>query len=232
MIFVIFLNYRAPLKDSVSRGALRGYSMKRSLAVLFLLGFMLSSMYAFTLRPSWGFGRIHIGGLFQKSSAAQLSLTGTCFELSAHDANSGFGFEFSPFYFSGVTTSKKVALFLCNTGVYYNTLETVSTLCKLSPFATFHWMDVRNFRAYRFETGLEFLFTPSASPFSEWKFPLIFKILSLRGGMRLDNHAKISFFCEAGIDFSILLYGGALAAEKQAEKHYRDTAGMGKRASY
>lgn len=195
--------------------------MKRSLVAVFLFAFMLSSVHAFTLRPSWGFGRVHIGGLFQKSASPQLSLTGTCFEFSVHDADSGFGFEFSPFYFSGITTSEKISFFLCNTGVYYNTLETVSKLCKLSPFATFHWIDVRDLGAYCLETGLEFLFTPTVTPFSEWKFPLIFKILSLRSGIRLDNHARISFFCEAGIDFAVLIYGGARAAERQ----YGDTTG-------
>ena len=189
--------------------------MKRTLIGLFLLGYVISSLYAFTLNPSWSFGRAHVGGLFQKSSTPQLSLTATCFEFSVLDADSGFGFEFSPFYFSGINKSEKTGLFLCNTGFYYNTLERITKLCMLSPFIIFRWFDVRNFHAYRFETGVEFLFTPPASPFSEWRFPLIFKILSLRSGMRLDNQTQLSFFCEAGIDLAIFIYGGARAAEAQ-----------------
>lgn len=189
--------------------------MKKNLIGLFLLGYVISSVYAFTLNPSWSFGRVHVGGLFQKSSTPQLSLTATCFEFSVLDADSGFGFEFSPFYFSGINKSEKTGLFLCNTGFYYNTLERITKLCMLSPFIIFRWFDVRNFHAYRFETGLEFLFTPPASPFSEWKVPLIFKILSLRSGMRFDDHAKLSFFCEAGIDFAVLIYSAARAAEAQ-----------------
>ncbi len=181
------------------------------LRLLFLFA-VLSNGHSFSPVLSWSFGRAHAGGVFQHKNKGQVYSTLSFIEFSVKDSESGFSFECSPFYYSGIINTEKEGTvsefrtFLLNAHLFYNTLEYVTPLCSLSPFIGIRLLNISDIKQYRFEAGVEFLLHPPWQPVSQWKAPLIFKVLSLRSGFRLDSPAKPAFFCEAGIDIAGFIY--------------------------